>query len=72
MRSVNGTMPSPLTFSGAKTGYTDDALYTYLIRFRAPSGAKIVVSILGAKDATVRYGDAVALARWAWTQYTWE
>ncbi len=69
---LHGPIPSPLTFSGAKTGFTDEALYTYVIRFRTPAGAKIVVSILGAKNADVRYGDATALARWAWTQYTWK
>lgn len=60
-----------LKFAGAKTGFIDEALYTYVIRFIAPNGAKIIVSILGADTAAVRYGDAAKLAAWAWKEYTW-
>jgi D-alanyl-D-alanine endopeptidase (penicillin-binding protein 7) len=68
---LNGPMPTGLKFAGAKTGFINEAKYTYVIRFKDASGAKIVVATLGSSTAASRYQDAVKLANWARNSFEW-
>lgn len=62
---------SSLAISGAKTGYLDEAQYTYVLRTTNSQGAQVISVVLGSPTSTLRFTDAALLAHWAWDHYSW-
>lgn len=60
-----------LTVTGGKTGYLDEAKYTYVVRMKNPQGAQVVVSLLGSTTSATRFNEAASLTKWAWSNFTW-
>ncbi|MBI3573014.1 MAG: serine hydrolase [Candidatus Kerfeldbacteria bacterium] len=60
-----------LTITGGKTGYLDEALYTYVLRTKNSQGAQVVTVVLADPSSTSRFQDAVNLSSWAWASYRW-
>lgn len=61
-----------LNITGGKTGFLDEAQYTYLLRTKNSQGAHVIVVLLGSPTAKQRFNDAAALAAWAWKAYRWQ
>ncbi|MDO8581354.1 MAG: serine hydrolase [bacterium] len=58
------------TLVAAKTGFTYEAGYTFLVE--ATKGEKrVIVAVLGASTEEDRFRDADALIRWAFQKYEW-
>lgn len=58
------------TIVGAKTGFTNEAGYTFLVE--AKQGQKqVIVAVLGASTEEDRFHDADTLIRWAFEKYAW-
>lgn len=60
-----------LNISGGKTGFLDEAKYTYILRTTNAQGAQVITVVLGAPTSTSRFQDAAKLAQWAWKTYRW-
>ena len=60
-----------LTITGGKTGFLDEAKYTYVLRVKNTKGAQVVVSLLGSSTSTTRFNEAASLATWALANYSW-
>lgn len=65
------TKGSSLNITGGKTGYLDEAQYTYALRTANPQGAQVVTVVLGAPSSSQRFSAAAQLAHWAWDGWTW-
>lgn len=65
------TRNNGLTVTGGKTGYIDEAQYTYAVRLKNAQGAQIVISLLGSPSSATRFSEAALLANWAWKNYRW-
>lgn len=59
------------TVTGAKTGFTNEAMNTYAIRVKNRQGAQIVVTIFGEPSWAKRNADTAALINWALQSHTW-
>jgi len=67
------TIPDPLKITGGKTGYIDEAGYTYVLRLQQrQTGAQFIITLLGSPTTTVRWQEAVKLMNWATTNYNWQ
>lgn len=66
------TADSGLSITGGKTGYLDEAMYTYALRVKNSQGAQVLVVLLGSSTSAKRFNEASALASWAWTAYRWQ
>jgi serine-type D-Ala-D-Ala endopeptidase (penicillin-binding protein 7) len=55
----------------AKTGFTNDAGYTFLVEAANQDGERVIVAVLDAPTETDRFRDADALIRWAFETYDW-
>ncbi len=60
-----------LTVTGGKTGFIDEALYTYVLRTKNNQGAQVIVALLGSPTSSQRFADAAKLSTWAWSSYRW-
>ncbi len=60
-----------LTITGGKTGFLDEAKYTYVLRTKNAQGAQVITVVLGAPSSASRFQDAANLATWAWKTYRW-
>jgi D-alanyl-D-alanine endopeptidase (penicillin-binding protein 7) len=65
------TRNNGLTVTGGKTGYIDEAQYTYAVRLKNAQGAQIIISLLGSPSSATRFSEAALLANWAWKNYRW-
>jgi len=65
------TQKNGLTITGGKTGFLDEAKYTYVLRVKNAKGAQVVVALLGSSTSTTRFNEAANLASWAWKNFTW-
>lgn len=61
---------SPLVFRGAKTGYLDEAGYTFAA-YVEQEGKQVIVVLMGSPTSPARFEDAESLAEWAFRTYTW-
>ncbi len=61
-----------LVITGGKTGFLNEAQYTYAMRVKNTQGAQVIVVILGSPTTTQRFADAVKLANWSWNTYSWK
>lgn len=59
------------TIVGAKTGFTNEAGYTFLIEARRGEHG-VIVALLGAPTEDDRFHDADMLIHWAFQKYAWE
>ncbi len=57
--------------TGGKTGYLDEAKYTYVLRTANAQGAEVITVVLGAPSSVERFQSAAVLAQWAWQVYQW-
>ena len=62
---------SGLTITGGKTGFIDEAQYTYVLRTKNNQGAQVIVTLLGSPTSSQRFADAAKLSTWAWSSYRW-
>ncbi len=73
VKTTNGLLlsqPDTYTLIAAKTGFTNEAGYTFLVEARA--GEKhVIVALLGALTDEDRFRDADTLIRWAFQKYAW-
>lgn len=65
------TLTPSLTITGAKTGFIDEAMYTYVLRTKNSQGAQVIAVVLGAPTAAARYQSAIALTNWAFSAWQW-
>ncbi len=63
--------PGTLTITGGKTGYLDEARYTYALRAKNSQGAQVIVIMLNSPTTSQRFSDSAKLATWAWNAFTW-
>lgn len=63
--------PGMLNITGNKTGYLDEAKYTYTLRVQNAQGAHVVVVVYGEPTSAARFSDAAKLATWALGAFTW-
>ena len=66
------TQKNNLTITGGKTGYLDEALYTYVGRVKNSQGAQVIVTVLGSSSSATRFAESAALASWALANFTWK
>jgi D-alanyl-D-alanine endopeptidase (penicillin-binding protein 7) len=64
--------PGKLTITGNKTGYLDEAKYTYALRVANKQGAQIIVVVFGEPTSALRFSDAAKLASWSLTAFSWK
>ncbi|MBI2984568.1 MAG: serine hydrolase [Candidatus Kerfeldbacteria bacterium] len=68
-----GLVDRQLIFTGGKTGYLDEAKYTYVIRTAdRTTGSQVVVAIMGSASSRQRFVDAAAVINWAFRNHRWE
>lgn len=56
---------------GGKTGYTDEAGYCFVGRFRDPEGRTVIAVVLNSGTKNDRFREARKLANWAFTYCRW-
>lgn len=61
---------SELNLVGAKTGYLDEAGYTFVCEANK-SGKEIMVVLFGSQSSESRFKEAEALINWAYESYIW-
>lgn len=57
------------SITAAKTGYTEDAGYCFVVKARNDKGKEIIVTILGAPTSEDRFQDAKAIAWWIFENF---
>ncbi len=62
---------SGLSITGGKTGFLDEAKYTYILRSKNTQGAQVITVVLGAPSSALRFQSAAQLSSWAWANYQW-
>ncbi len=62
--------PDAYAITGAKTGFTGDAGYTFTVEAER-DGNGVILALLHATSEESRFADADALIRWAFTAHTW-
>ena len=60
-----------LEYLGGKTGFTDQAGYSYLARFRSESGRDLIVVVLDSGGISERFIQAMSLVDWAFNLTRW-
>lgn len=61
---------SSFTFRGAKTGFLDEAGYTFAA-YLEQDNQQIITALLGAPTASARFNETASLAEWAFRTHTW-
>jgi len=56
---------------GGKTGYTDQAGYCFVGRFRDKEGRSVIVAVLDTGGKNERFRQARVLASWAFNYCQW-
>lgn len=62
---------SDLQITGGKTGYLDEARFTYVLRVKNDQGAQVVTVVLGSPSNVQRLNDLSALLDWTFSHHTW-
>ncbi len=71
VRSTNELLKSgKITFHGAKTGYLDEAGYTYSAVVEHDE-QQLSIVLLDASSSAQRFSDALSLAEWAFASHRW-
>lgn len=71
IKNTNQLLPDPdLHLIGAKTGYLDEAGYTFVCEAEI-NGHDILVILFGSESGNIRFQEAKALFDWAFINYTW-
>lgn len=68
---LDSSSPGALEALGGKTGYTDQAGYCFVGRFRDKDGRSVIVAVLDTGGKNERFLQARALAAWAFTYCQW-
>lgn len=67
-----GRVSDSLIFTGGKTGYLDEAKYTFVTRAASKSmGAQVVTAIMQSASSSERFSDAAAVTNWAFANHNW-
>ncbi|MFC1687595.1 D-alanyl-D-alanine carboxypeptidase family protein [Patescibacteria group bacterium] len=61
---------SSFTFRGAKTGFLDEAGYTFAA-YLEQDDKQVITALLGAPSASARFTETTSLAEWAFRTHTW-
>lgn len=56
---------------GGKTGYTDEAGYCFVGRFKDESGREIISVVLNSAGKNERFKESKSLVNWVFSNYTW-
>lgn len=68
----SGRVSSELIFTGGKTGYLDEAKYTYVIRAaNKAQGTQVVTALLASPSSAARFTDGAAILNWAFANHRW-
>lgn len=68
---LDGDLPDSIEAIGGKTGYTEEAGYCFVGRFKDASGRSIIAVVLDSGGINERFQQASILARWAFTYCQW-
>lgn len=63
---------SPYEIFGGKTGFIEESGYNLVTAIRGPQGQEVLVVVLGADDHLARFAETDALARWAFSHFSWK
>jgi len=63
--------PNSFQVLGGKTGYTDQAGYCFVGRFKDPSGREVISVILNSPGKNERFKESKALVNWVFQSYNW-
>jgi len=63
--------PGPWQLLGGKTGYTDQAGYCFVGRFKDNTGRELISAILGSSGKNDRFIESKNLVNWVWQNYRW-
>ncbi len=68
----SGKVDNSLIITGGKTGYIDEAKYTFVTRSASKSqGTQVVTALLASASETERFNDAAAITNWAFANHRW-
>lgn len=65
------TQKRSFRMTGSKTGFTDEALYTYAVRAKTPAGGQVLTVVFGAPTSSARFQGGAALTTWALDTFQW-
>jgi D-alanyl-D-alanine endopeptidase (penicillin-binding protein 7) len=68
---LDGDLLNDIEAIGGKTGYTDEAGYCFVGRFKDADGRSIIVVVLDSGGINKRFQQASVLARWAFNYCQW-
>jgi D-alanyl-D-alanine carboxypeptidase len=63
--------PGPWELLGGKTGYTDQAGYCFVGRFKDSQGRELISAVLGSDSKNNRFKESKSLVNWVWQNYIW-
>lgn len=63
--------PGPWEVLAGKTGYTDEAGYCFVGRFRDKEGRELISAVLGSSSRNDRFRESKSLVNWVWQNYIW-
>lgn len=65
------SVPGPWEVLAGKTGYTDEAGYCFVGRFKDKSGRELISAVLGSSSKNDRFKESKSLVNWVWQNYIW-
>ena len=71
VQNTNKLLGNGLEFEGGKTGHIFEAKYNVVMSVKNDARDAVIVVILGADKTHLRFSEAEALARWAFSNYEW-
>src|SRR5690606_5186125 len=72
--NTNGLLIDPnngLYVLGGKTGYLIESKWNFVVKMRDYRNRPVLVVVLGSSDRQQSFNDAVAAAKWVWSNYSW-
>lgn len=67
-----GLVDTTMRFTGGKTGYLDEAKYTYVTRAADKiTGAQVIVALMRSESSAARFNDAASMLNWAFRNHQW-
>lgn len=68
---LDSTLLNDIEAVGGKTGYTEEAGYCFVGRFKDANGRSVITAVLDSGGINERFQQASTLARWAFTYCQW-
>jgi D-alanyl-D-alanine carboxypeptidase len=71
IHTTDNLLYSDLYVTGGKTGYTEEAGYCLMIQTKNADGHQIIIVVMGEPSSADRFTETYALAKWAFSNYSW-